>query len=495
MDGETAASVLAAAGLFGLPHVQHVCSCFLLDHVDDSNAARIVSIAEQCNVPALLGQTRAHMLRHFTRVPLDDDFCSLSLDTVLSLLGSDDLCARHEEPVYLAAVAWLAHADHMQHARAVLQCIRWHELPRSFIESVVTSSPVVASDASSLDQARAAMSRSFTAPHNSRGPAHVVVMGGIVAPASTAAVMRAQAGEWVDAPSCRLHRRHAACVMLDNGTVFVIGGLVERSHTLEPTASVEIYRPSTGQWHAGTDYPLPITAARASHVNNTVFVTGGASTLQHSLALAYTYDDASSKWTALPPMHEARRFHAMAACTGHVYVIGGRSGSASLDAVEKFDPQTNTWARVGSCLTPRSYCAAVSVGSTVYLVGGENNSWQPLADCEAYDASTDTWRPLPPMHVERSFVTAVASDGLAMHWHSHHFMPAQLDPGVWRQQHAGRAGHGRDVRARVRPVVCRHAPITSPCCADVACRAWLPRMPCSRSGAVAFIARNFMSST
>ena len=307
MDGENVAAVMGTSGLFGMTHLQHVCIQFLRVHMDSSNAARIVTVADACNVPDLANYARAYIMSHFADVPLDDDWCGLSIDTVLHVLGSDDLCARHEEMVYLAAVAWLSFGDRSPHTHAVLTCVRWHELSHQFIESIVLPSIHMCADRLSFARATAALTHPFTAPHNSRGPPSIVVMGGILPMSSDMpAVARVVGGTWHESPACHIHRRHAACTVLDDGTVFVIGGLVERNFTLEPTSSVEIYRPRTGQWHVGADYPIPITAARASHIGRTVYVTGGASTLQHSLASVYAYDDVTGTWAAVSDQFEGR---------------------------------------------------------------------------------------------------------------------------------------------------------------------------------------------
>jgi kelch-like protein 17 (actinfilin)/kelch-like protein 20 len=47
-------------------------------------------------------------------------------------------------------------------------------------------------------------------------------------------------------------------------------------------------------------------------------------------------------------MKEARRFHAMAAHSGHLYVFGGRGSGGSISSAERYDPVADTWTDVAS---------------------------------------------------------------------------------------------------------------------------------------------------
>mmetsp|Transcript_42173 Transcript_42173/g.136465 ORF Transcript_42173/g.136465 Transcript_42173/m.136465 type:complete len:299 (-) Transcript_42173:1324-2220(-) len=109
---------------------------------------------------------------------------------------------------------------------------------------------------------------------------------------------------------------------------------------------------------------------------------------------------ASPSWTVLPSMDERRRGGAAVGAKGKIWVIGGRTpprrraacalssfvqfiyrlsnvadildvdGGPHTDAVERFDPQGNTWERMPPLVRHRAYCSAVSVGRAIYAVGG-----------------------------------------------------------------------------------------------------------------------------
>jgi len=82
---------------------------------------------------------------------------------------------------------------------------------------------------------------------------------------------------------------------------------------------------------------------------------------------------ASPSWTVLPSMDERRHGGAAVGAEGKIWVIGGRPllrGGPHTDAVERFDPQGNTWERMPPLVRNRAYCSAVSVASSIYAVGG-----------------------------------------------------------------------------------------------------------------------------
>jgi hypothetical protein len=76
---------------------------------------------------------------------------------------------------------------------------------------------------------------------------------------------------------------------------------------------------------------------------------------------AGTADDAPRRgtWRTLAPMPTPRSEVAVAAVGGKIYVIGGFEGDGSTsDAVEVYDPATDTWTQAPSLPEPRHHTAA-----------------------------------------------------------------------------------------------------------------------------------------
>jgi len=94
---------------------------------------------------------------------------------------------------------------------------------------------------------------------------------------------------------------------------------------------------------------------------------------------------------------------------GKIYVMGGRVGSSfvgasSTDAVEEYDPASDTWRVRARMPYPRSGMAFASDGKLIYMAGGEYLNRDMVGvfrNLEAYDPARDLWYELPPMTVAR----------------------------------------------------------------------------------------------
>ena len=83
-------------------------------------------------------------------------------------------------------------------------------------------------------------------------------------------------------------------------------------------------------------------------------------------------------------------------------VIGGWSGSNSLQSVECFDFKENQWSSLCEMPDSRDYCGGAVVGGKVYVVGGRDRNRVSTNSVYMYDPSVDTWtKSIPNMHIRR----------------------------------------------------------------------------------------------
>ena len=78
-------------------------------------------------------------------------------------------------------------------------------------------------------------------------------------------------------------------------------------------------------------------------------------------------------WRPLAPMPTPRFGHAAAALDGKIYIMGGRRSDFDdpLDAVEVYDPQTDTWrTEPEGTREERFNAAAVTFDGKIWLIGG-----------------------------------------------------------------------------------------------------------------------------
>ncbi|KAJ7360218.1 hypothetical protein OS493_016846 [Desmophyllum pertusum] len=99
------------------------------------------------------------------------------------------------------------------------------------------------------------------------------------------------------------------------------------------------------------------------------------------------YNPLTDQWTKISNISKARRFAAAAAAGGKVVVIGGfgdMTATTIEPSCEIFEPSTNQWSLVASPGSPCAACGIVSIEDTVYLFGGENETYV-LMRVECFD--------------------------------------------------------------------------------------------------------------
>jgi N-acetylneuraminic acid mutarotase len=197
-----------------------------------------------------------------------------------------------------------------------------------------------------------------------------------------------------------------------NGRIYYIGGLV---HWPAPAVgTVYVYDPVANKFTTETSMPAGRErgAGGVAVFGQKIYYAGG---LHEGEAVSWfdVYDTTTKAWSTLPDMPEARdHFHA-AVVDGRFYAIGGRRSAinATTTVNQAFDVGAGTWVTdLAPLPTPRGGFAAAAVSGEVLIIGGEG-AGQTYNTVEAYDTSTNTWRPMPPMPTARHGIQAAICDG------------------------------------------------------------------------------------
>lgn len=212
---------------------------------------------------------------------------------------------------------------------------------------------------------------------------------------NTAEIYNPATGLWSAAPAIGGNRMSPALSLLPNGRVMVSGGLQVTFLFGFPTAAgttnaVQIYNPTTNTWAAGAAMPAARTGHHYSQVtlaNGRVLITGGVAVTVNLLAQTLTtttlanaeyYDQVSNTWTVVN-MPTARSLHtATRLADGRVIVCGGAQGTLDLPVplanVDAFDPSTNTWTPLPPLAAPRSgHVSALLPDGLLVLLGGQDS--------------------------------------------------------------------------------------------------------------------------
>merc|ERR1712151_688219 len=105
-------------------------------------------------------------------------------------------------------------------------------------------------------------------------------------------------------------------------------------------------------------------------------------------------------------------FAAVWADDGKIYVLGGHDDEGdSLNTVESFDSQSNSWTMMPSMRTARSNFAAAVLNGEIFALGGLDMMYDKLSTVERFVPRASTWVVADAMDTARSdHVAAVLGD-------------------------------------------------------------------------------------
>uniref|UniRef100_A0A2K5ERN2 Kelch like family member 3 n=1 Tax=Aotus nancymaae TaxID=37293 RepID=A0A2K5ERN2_AOTNA len=127
--------LLPAASLLQLMDVRQNCCDFLQSQLHPTNCLGIRAFADVHTCTDLLQQANAYAEQHFPEVMLGEEFLSLSLDQVCSLISSDKLTVSSEEKVFEAVISWINYEKEtrLEHMAKLMEHVRLPLLPRDYL--------------------------------------------------------------------------------------------------------------------------------------------------------------------------------------------------------------------------------------------------------------------------------------------------------------------------------------------------------------------------
>jgi len=126
-----------------------------------------------------------------------------------------------------------------------------------------------------------------------------------------------------------------------NGKFYIIGGVGVDS---VPKNDIYEYDPSTNTVTKKSAV-LPKGVAYCSSVvlNGLIFVIGGMDDQGNILSDVYVYDPSSDVISTKSSMNTPRQNLACSELGGKIYCFGGDDGRTSLEVIERYDPDTDSW--------------------------------------------------------------------------------------------------------------------------------------------------------
>ncbi len=200
-----------------------------------------------------------------------------------------------------------------------------------------------------------------------------------------------------------------------NGVVYAVGGthyeMISGKSTQAPTNSNEAYDPVTDTWTAKAPMQTPLTSFGIAVYQNKIYCIGGTTN--------EVYDTRKDTWQLMSPMPNLRTALQANVVDGKIYLIGGviamTSGPEQFSTLnEVYDPATDTWnAKAPLPLAVANYASAV-VNDLIYIISGrsKNGSTTNIIDAvQVYDPQSDSWTASAsiPIPVSTAAATAIAA--------------------------------------------------------------------------------------
>ena len=102
-------------------------------------------------------------------------------------------------------------------------------------------------------------------------------------------------------------------------------------------------------------------------------------------------------------MNIGRQDFSLVSIGGSLYALGGVSHTGDyLNSCKVYDPTSNEWREIASMSQGKSNMGVAISNSSIIVVGGRNSAWgrhiySPLRSTELFDTTTNTWVQLPSM--------------------------------------------------------------------------------------------------
>ncbi|MBI1920739.1 MAG: VCBS repeat-containing protein [Geobacter sp.] len=203
----------------------------------------------------------------------------------------------------------------------------------------------------------------------------IYLVGGGGSPTSETSVLAysISAGTTSIAGSLVVPRFRASAAAFNN-RIYVVGG--SNGSVLD---TIEAFDPSTGSSYIKATLPAPRELASAVLLNGKIYIIGGTDAAGTPTATCWEYDPVTDSLTERAPMPIAATAKSAVTANGKIYIVGGMTSvgyppSAWDNAIQEYDPATNTWRTLDPYPTTRYASAAGVIDGTLYVVGGDDGN-------------------------------------------------------------------------------------------------------------------------
>lgn len=361
ITGDNAMELMNAAALFQVIPLQEDCERFLAAEMDMENCLMLFKIARSCNCKVLLERCRPFVMEGFNGLWKSEEFLTLDLEDLESIVRDDDLVPVDEEQICEATIKWVEAniTDRKQHLARLFRHIRLVNVSPEYLLDELYNTELLVKDADCkryLDEVRNYHILPARRQEFATGRFHL---------------RNSDDYEEVILAVTEYDMERSGSFYQDGKCLWAYSHHQERWYTLAPIPL---------QQNPGTDFCVV-------SFRNDLYLSGGTGALKNVLK----YDAARNEWVICEAsMKKGRYGHMMAAVRESIYVMGGYNakmseGNQVLGSVEEYKVNSHRWQPMGELHTPVMYAATAVVGEKIYVLGGKQQDGSFFEGIQVFD--------------------------------------------------------------------------------------------------------------
>ncbi|XP_029285679.1 kelch-like protein 23 [Cottoperca gobio] len=344
---ENVLGILETADFLQLERARLLCCKFLERELHLSNCLGMMAYAWRLGCTQLYNAARHVVLTHFSAIAAEEDFLSLSKESVADLLACDDLAIHKDDLALEATLRWVSFdPKREEHFLELIQLVRPESLSLPFITELL-------------------MKMKSCDPR-----AKFICMLNEHLPTSWSM------GRSLTRPRAR-------------ETLFVVGG----PHDQEQQPLYQ-FHPLSGRWQSCP--PLQrknLTQYSVAAVGDNVVVTGGyfRDVLWFSADWVRIYECGNQRWVDGPALQKSRHSHCSVGLDSVLYVLGGSVDEGLMADVERLVLGSEEWEEVSPMVRAVERAAAAALGSCIYVACGLDENGEVYGGIQRYTVKEDQW--------------------------------------------------------------------------------------------------------
>jgi hypothetical protein len=213
--------------------------------------------------------------------------------------------------------------------------------------------------------------------------------------------VRATGGSWTTLQPSPLTRSELAAARVGR-FIYVVGGFLPPDGA--NSNQVARYDTKSGNWSLAAPMPIAVNHPAVAASGGRLFVYGGftdSGALSGETDALQRYDPATDSWATLAGSGANRGAATLAPVGRKLYAIGGAAGGAALTLVQVYDIPNGTWGGTRPMRVPRDHLASGVIGNRIIALGGRNAEGN-TDEVEVFNTRTRKWKGLPHLRTARS---------------------------------------------------------------------------------------------